>query len=150
MARAPLQVAILPFRHATPSTVEFAIFRRSDAGYWQAIAGGGEDGETAVQAAQREAHEEARIPLSSALVGLTTTASVPVIYFKGRDHWPKDLYVIQTHYFGVDAADIDIVISHEHTEFRWAQFEEAHQILHWQSDAVALWELAQRIQNGQL
>ena len=84
------------------------------------------------------------------LVQLTTTASVPVTYFGDREHWPSDLYVIPIHYFGVDATGVDITISHEHTEFRWAKFDEAHQILHWQHDAVALWEMAQRIQNGQL
>ncbi len=150
MARAPFQVAVLPFRHAIPGATEFAVFRRSDAGYWQAIAGGGEDNETAAQAAQREAHEEARIPLTSPLAELTTTASVPVTHFGDREHWPRDLYVIRTHYFGVDTTDVDIAISKEHVEFRWAKFDEAHQSLHWRSDAVALWELAQRIQNGQL
>ncbi len=150
MARAPFQVAVLPFRHATPGAPEFAVFRRSDAEYWQVVAGGGEDDETAEQAAQREAHEEARIPLTSRLVELTTTASVPVTYFGDTEHWPRDLYVIPTHYFAVDATDLEIAISPEHMEFRWAKFDEAHQILHWQSDAVALWELAQRIQNGQL
>ena len=150
MARAPFQVAILPFRRANSGSAEFAIFRRSDAGYWQVIAGGGEGDETAPEAAQREANEEARIPFTSVLFRLTTTASVPVRYFEDRKHWPGDLYVIPAHYFCVDATDVDIVISQEHSEFRWANFNDAQKALNWQSDAVALWELAERIQNGHL
>ena len=97
MARAPFQVAILPFRPATSGDAEFAIFRRSDLGYWQVIAGGGENDETAPQAAQREANEEAGIPFTSVLFRLTTTAFVPVTYFKDRGLWPRDLYVIPVH-----------------------------------------------------
>jgi ADP-ribose pyrophosphatase YjhB (NUDIX family) len=40
--------------------VLYAVFKRTDGGCWQGIAGGGEKGETPLQAAQREALEEAR------------------------------------------------------------------------------------------
>ena len=42
--------------------IEYAIFQRSDGDYWQAIAGGGEEGETPEEAAKREIQEEAGIP----------------------------------------------------------------------------------------
>lgn len=47
--RAPFQVLVLPFRKTTSGT-EYALFRRSDSGDWQTIAGGGDDGETPLQA----------------------------------------------------------------------------------------------------
>ena len=59
MSRAPFQVLVLPFRKTAKGLYEFAVFRRSDAGYWQAIAGGGEMGETSREAAIRESQEEA-------------------------------------------------------------------------------------------
>jgi len=130
--------------------MEFAVFRRSDARYWQVIAGGGEHGESVEQAAQREAHEEAGLRAVAPLTHLSTTASVPVTHFDDREHWPRDRYVVPIHYFGVDATGIDIELSREHTEFRWVDTDEARRLLHWQSDAVALWELAQRVQNGHL
>ncbi|MFT9222092.1 hypothetical protein [Gluconobacter oxydans] len=43
--RAPCQVLVLPFRK-TGSDTEYALFRRSDSGDWQAITGGGDGGET--------------------------------------------------------------------------------------------------------
>ena len=43
--RAPYQVLIFPY-YRTEKGIEYAIFHRSDADWWQAISGGGEDGET--------------------------------------------------------------------------------------------------------
>lgn len=46
--RAPYQVLVIPFvlkEHG----IEYGILKRSDVGYWQAIAGGGEMGETPQQ-----------------------------------------------------------------------------------------------------
>src|SRR5215216_3724181 len=65
MARAPFQVLVLPFRIVDTSTFEYALFKRSDEPYWQGIAGGGEDAETPLAAARREAFEEAQIPPST-------------------------------------------------------------------------------------
>jgi dATP pyrophosphohydrolase len=42
--------------------IEYAIFRRSDADWWQAISGAGEEGETVIESAKREACEEGGIP----------------------------------------------------------------------------------------
>ena len=52
--RAPFQILVIPFRR-TAAGLEFAVLRRSDADYWQFVAGGGEDDETPLQAARREA-----------------------------------------------------------------------------------------------
>ena len=43
--RSPLQILVLPFRKNSNGEFEFAVFRRTDAGFWQGIAGGGEDNE---------------------------------------------------------------------------------------------------------
>ena len=57
MPRKPIQVLVIPFRIG--SEPEFAVFHRSDEEMWQFIAGGVEDQEDAMQAARREAEEEA-------------------------------------------------------------------------------------------
>ena len=46
MPRAPFQVHGFPFRNSAGGGFEYAVFRRADEGYWQAIAGGGEDDES--------------------------------------------------------------------------------------------------------
>ena len=57
MPRKPIQVLVIPFRIGPEP--EFAVFHRSDEEMWQFIAGGVEDQEDAMQAARREAEEEA-------------------------------------------------------------------------------------------
>jgi len=51
--RAPYQVLIFPYIIIGDS-IQYAIFNRSDYGYWQGIAGGGEDGETPIESAKRK------------------------------------------------------------------------------------------------
>jgi dihydroneopterin triphosphate diphosphatase len=59
MTRAPFQVLIYPYRRIQEDRFEYAIFKRADEGFWQGISGGGEDGESPLEAARREAFEEA-------------------------------------------------------------------------------------------
>lgn len=64
MARAPFRVLILPYCKTSSGSLEYAIFRRSDTGYWQSIAEGGENSESPLEAAKRETHEEADVQLA--------------------------------------------------------------------------------------
>ena len=82
-SRAPFQVLVLPFRWQA-GRLEFAIFERADLGYWQGIAGGGIVGETALDAARREAAEEASIPPDRPYFGLSSMTFVPVVGFRER------------------------------------------------------------------
>ena len=142
--RTPYQVLVIPFRQRGDDT-EYALLRRSDVGYWQWIAGGGEAGEIVLESARREVYEEAGVSRSSPFYRLQATFSVPTSYFAARDRWPRDLYVIPEYCFAVDVQETTINLSHEHTEFRWLDFESASKMLHWQTNQVALWELSQRI-----
>ena len=143
MARAPFQVAVFPFRQTSQGTWEYAIFRRQVEGYWQSIAGGGEDEETPLDAARREASEEANLSVSCQYYDLQTKASVPVTHFRNRDHWESDLFVVPIHYFGADATDSKILLSREHSEHQWVDLERGLSLLRWDSDKTALWELEQ-------
>ncbi len=150
MARAPFNVLVLPFRRCEGDRHECAIFRRRDESYWQGIAGGGEDNEIPLTAAKREALEEAQIPDSASFFPLKTLSSIPVYHFRDRETWQRDQYVIPGYHFGVDASGLTIRLSREHREFRWVGAQEARKLLHWQSDGVALWELNERLRNGDL
>jgi len=149
MARAPFQVSVFPFRHSTPDA-EYLVFQRSDHLYWQCIAGGGEDAESPLEAAKREAFEEAGIPVTCPYLSLQTTASAAITEFKDANLWDSQLLVIPIRYFGVRIDGLEIQLSHEHLAYRWLSYVAAQALLKWDSDKTALWELEQRLNRGEM
>ncbi len=145
MPRAPFQVLVLPWRPLGRDTLQYALLRRSDAGFWQGIAGGGEDDETPVEAAEREALEEAGIPPGSPLLPLSTVFPVPVTAFRDSYLWGENLYVIPAHCFGVRVPAAELVLSREHTEYGWFPYEETVARVRYDGDRTALWELDRRL-----
>lgn len=146
MPRAPFNVHVLPFRR-TQTGAEYVILKRSDAGIWQGIAGGGEVGETPLQAAQRESFEDCGIPYDSQYLKLDSVTPNPVVYFNFPEShlWGEDRYVIPQYAFGVDATGYEIVLSAEHVEYRWLPYEQAHELLYYHNNKNDLWELNQRL-----
>ena len=145
MARAPFQVLVFPYLVQTNGELAYAVFRRGDDGAtWQAISGGGEDDETPLDAARREAWEEAGIPPGSAYLALDALASIPAVTFAAfRDR--NDLFVVPEYSFGVEVVEVDLRLSSEHAEYAWFPYQEAHATLRWDSNQVALWELDRRV-----
>ncbi len=139
--RAPFQILAIPYKiiDAVPL---FCIYRRADSGEWQFIAGGGEDAETPLEAAKREAFEESGIQ-SKNWVKLKSQSYLPatVIHEKYRRNWDKNTYVIPEYTFGVEC-ECHIHLSHEHIQYVWATYEEAHSKLKWDSNRTALYELS--------
>ncbi|MFF8814483.1 NUDIX domain-containing protein [Streptomyces pactum] len=93
MSRAPFQILVVPFRRVGEE-VEFAVLHRRDMDVWQAVAGGGEAGESPQQAAVREAREELGLDRTVTLYPLQTTASIPARFFADRESWPAGTYVV--------------------------------------------------------
>jgi dATP pyrophosphohydrolase len=147
MARAPFQVLVFPYHVGTESYVQYAMFLRSDeqTEFWQGIAGGGEDDECPLQAARRESFEEAGISENAHYLELQTVNSVPVTAFQNVPHWSRDLYVIPEYCFGVEVQKKDLIISNEHTEYRWLTYARAVELLRFEGNRTALWELDQRL-----
>ena len=143
--RAPFQVLVIPFRH-TPAGLEFAVLKRSDADYWQFVAGGGKTGETPIQAAQRETQEE--VGIAGEIIQLDSLSTVPKDCFAAAASWGDDVYVIPEHCFAVHAGSRDVCLSQEHHEFRWVPYEQACSLLKWDSNRSALWELNERLKKG--
>ncbi len=144
MSRAPFQVLVLPFVVDPDGTPQYAVFRREDEGWWQGIAGGGEDGETPLDGARREAREEAGIASDARFITLAARASVPVTQVAGF-LWGDDILVIPEYAFGAEMRARDIRLSSEHSEVKWVDYESARQLLRWDSNRTALWELNERI-----
>ena len=149
MARAPFQVLVLPYRLTPPDLIEYALFKRSDEAYWQGIAGGGADTETPLEAARREAWEEAGISMASAFLVLDTRTAIPVISFAERAHWGRDVWVIPEYCFGVAVTAPTFLLSSEHTEYQWMGYQAALARLHRDSNKTALWELNARLTSSQ-
>lgn len=145
MTRAPFQILVLPYRKNPDGEFEFALFKRADTGFWQGIAGGGEDDETPLQAARRETREETGID-SDRFIRLDTTDSVPVSEFRDSQFWGEDIYVIPQHFFGLEVKSKAITLSKEHADFGWLTYEESRKRLHFDGNRTALWELHQRLQ----
>lgn len=145
MSRAPFQVLVFPYRILDNSEIAYAVFRRQDDGMpWQAISGGGEDAETPLEAARREAWEEAGIAPHNTYVKLDSCATIPVIHFADfRDR--EELFVIPEFSFGVEVVEGTVRLSREHAEFAWLPYQEAHAVLRWDSNKNALWELDRRL-----
>ena len=136
---------VFPYRKADDDQFEYALVKRSDAGFWQGISGGGEDDESPLEAAKRETYQEAGIPPDSSFMQLDTVESVPVTEFKDSYLWGDDVYVIPQYCFGVLVEDSELVLSREHTEYRWLKYEEADRLLKWGGNKTALWELDKRL-----
>lgn len=142
--RAPYQVLVFPY-HINDEGIEYAIFHRSDADWWQAVSGGGEDGETALESANREAWEEAGIPMDSLYIELDTVNSIPAEEFADSIYWGEDVYVIPENCYGVEIIDKQLKLSHEHIEYKWMSYNDALSYLKWDGNKVALWELNKRL-----
>jgi len=149
MARAPYNIHIFLYRITKSGDREYAIFRRSDDSKWQGICGGGEDGETIVQSALREAYEEARLPKCTILSKLDSISYIPATEFKDSEHWGKNVVVIPMYYFGA-SYDGEITLSSEHSEYKWCDFNEASKLIYWHDQKNALWELNERLERGLL
>lgn len=75
---------------------------------------------------------------------------VPTYHFKARNLWADDVFVIPVHYFVVDITGHEITLSHEHSEYQWASYETGCELLRWDGDKTALWELDQRLRHRKL
>ncbi len=138
--RAPFQILVIPYKIVNNIPL-YCVFHRADHDEWQFIAGGGEDEETPLQAAIREAKEEGDIE-SEDWIPLKSLSYVPAdcIAPNRRKHWDKSITAIPEHCFAVEC-NTNIILSHEHTEFAWLTFEEASKMLKWESNRMALCEL---------
>jgi len=143
--RQPFNVLVFPFYSDSNNKIKYAIFKRSDGDYWQAISGGVEDEEGMLDAAKRESCEEAGIENHCEFIKLDSIASVPATVFDCHLSWGPNVYVVKENSFGVRVKEKNLIISEEHTSYEWVTYEEAIQLLKWDSNKIALWELNQRL-----
>ncbi|GEM_PF-761201 len=145
--REPYQILSIPYRIVNDTTL-FCIFRRTNGDYWQFIAGGGEDNEKPIQAAQREIKEETGVTAEK-LTELKSVAFVPaeIVTETMRAHWDKNIFVIPEYSFAFECS-ADPTLSSEHSEYKWLPYDTARKLLKWDSNKVAMYEAMCRLNSG--
>lgn len=141
--RKPYQIIAFPYLK-TDEGYLYAIFKRRDLNFWQGISGGGEDSETPIETAKREAFEEAGIDSSSKFIALDSFATIPAVDI-GEYAWGENILVVPEYSFGVEVFLADLNIGAEHSEYRWLPYREARELLKYDSNKSALWELNHRL-----
>lgn len=145
--RAPLQVLVILYKKEKYEIL-YGIGLRSTRNIWQFVAGGGEDKETPIEAAVRELREETSINIKKEdLIVLDSKATIPVVSVTGTYTWGKDVFVVPEYAFAVNATNFQIKLSNEHTKFKWLEYDKAMEILTYDSNKTALWELNERLKN---
>lgn len=141
--RAPYQVIVFPYVK-TDKGFLYAVFKRKDLRFWQAISGGGETGETPIQTARREAFEEAKIGKSSRFIALDSMTTIPKVDV-GNHTRNADTFVLPEYSFGVEVPIRELTIGKEHSRYVWLLYERAKKRLKYDSNRSALWELHYRL-----
>lgn len=148
MPRQPINVLVFPYFITDKDEIEYAVFKRADADWWQGIAGGVEEGESVITAAKRECWEETRIDSNNSFIKLDSISSIPSTVFNCG--WDSEIYVVKEYCYGVEVKDKKIVLSNEHQQFGWFTYEEALELLKWDSNKTALWELNKRLNDKKI
>ncbi len=145
--RAPLQVLVILYKKEKDEIL-YGIGLRSTRNIWQFVAGGAEDKETPIEAAIGELSEETGINIKEEdLIVLDSKTTIPVVNVTGTYTWGKDVFVVPEYAFAVNATNFQIKLSNEHTEFKWLKYDKAMEILTYDSNKSALWELNEKLKN---
>ena len=138
--RLPKQVLVIPYK-IEEGKPKYCIFKRSDMDAWQWIAGGSEDfDKDIVDSAKRELFEETQIK-DVELEELEMRCKIPVTNVVKDFIWGEDVFYSEEFAFAADISDKEIVLSEEHKEYKWMEYDEVRKLLKYDSNKSALWEL---------
>ena len=143
--RMPKQVLIITYR-VRNSEIEYLVFKRKDLKCWQWISGGMEDfDKDLLDTAKRELYEEIGIKDNVTIENLEITTKIPVVNVVGDFIWGKDVFYSEEYGFSVDISNQKIHLSNEHEECRWVDYSTANELLKYDSNKSALWELNEKL-----
>jgi dATP pyrophosphohydrolase len=143
--------ALVFFFRTGESDDEVLILHRApdDGGYWHAVAGALEDGETAAEAAVREGREETGFNAQGQLLELGRRhAYPPTDEAERRKVWCVDQECVPIESFAVRVpAGWEPRLNAEHDAYRWCHIDDALALLYWPDAKDALSALA-RVLDG--
>ncbi len=143
--RAPFQVLIILYKKENNNFL-YATFYRSSMPIWQFISGGGENDEAPIQTVIRELKEETSVSVTKKdILKLDSMCTIPVVNITGKYTWGEKVYVVPEYSFAIKADNFNIKLSNEHKTFKWLKYNEAMEILKYDSNKTALWELNEKL-----
>lgn len=146
--RLPKQVLIIPYR-MTNQKIEYCILKRKNMQIWQWVAGGVEDFDKDIMcAAKREMNEEIGISEDIDIVELECFTKIPVVNIVKEFRWGENVFYADEYSFAANISDKPIKISEEHSEYKWVSYDEARNLLKYDSNKSALWELNEKIRRN--
>ena len=141
MSREPYQVLVF-LRKRICGQDRYLVLKRADMNVWQGVAGGGEDGEIPKETAIRETLEETGVHVES-IKQLSSVAMLPVSDVVGSHLWGAGIGEIPEYSFVADVDDdAAVALGDEHEDSRWCDYDEAMELLEWESNRGALREIA--------
>jgi len=131
------QVEIIIFKIEENKPLFLLLKRNSKkGGFWQPVTGGADPGEEFNTAARREVFEETKIENIKRLI-----EDVHFFEFIAEGYGTTKEYV-----FGAEVeVDIKVEISDEHTEYRWCSFDEALELLKYETNKEAFRKLLEKM-----
>lgn len=143
--RMPKQVLVITYKIRN-SEIEYCVFKRKDLKCWQWISGGMEDfDKDLLGAAKRELYEETGIKGNVTIENLEIVTKIPVVNVVGDFMWGRDVFYSEEYGFSVNISNQEIRLSNEHKEYRWVNYNQAQELLEYDSNKSALWELNEKL-----
>lgn len=136
----PFQVQVYLYRESKDGKPLFLMLKRRPdiGGFWQGITGSIEPGESSDSAALREIREETGMELRQ--VRKLQFEHTFLLEEKWRHKYDPGVTEIREFAFLGEASTDKVTICDEHTEFQWAPYEVALQMLVWPGNKSALEE----------
>jgi dihydroneopterin triphosphate diphosphatase len=137
MSSTKIQVEAIIFK-IVGNEIFFLLLKRNEqkGGFWQPVTGGVEEGETLVQAVNRELWEETDI--------IEYIRMIQDVYYFEFDI--ENFGTMKEYVFGIEISlNTKVKISPEHTEMKWCSFGEAMELLKYESNKIAFEKLYERL-----
>lgn len=144
--REPYQVLVILYNNDEKFTTYS--FHRKKQDYWQFISGGKETfDKDLIDTVIREVREETGLVISGKeIIPLETVTSIPAYWFKDLE---KDVLLVTEYSFAVHINPCsEIVLSDEHDSFIATSYENTVELLRWDSNKTALYELHNKLKRG--
>lgn len=135
----PVKVEVILYKYENRSLM-FLLIKRSldDSEFWQPITGTVETNEGVLDCASRELAEE-------------TGIINPFLTFKPvyRFTWDKQGQTIEEFVYAAETNNCDVILSSEHTDYRWCTYKEAVKLLIHKDNRIALARVNALLQKDQ-